>query len=327
MSGKNVIFAVANILNVCENTNFSIIKIYKRQDNMSDKPLKFAFFGNEYQARKSAAMQKIVALLSQHGAQIYIDRPFYEFLTDGQHLDIDVAGVFDNDDFNADFAVSMGGDGTLLRTASRVGHKHIPVFGVNVGRLGFLADVNPTEMERAIATIYSGDYTVNEHSVLQIEVEGKTIRTVPYAINDVAVLKRDTASMISVRASVNGEYLMTYQADGLIVTTPMGSTAYSLSNGGPIIAPNADILCLTPVAPHSLNVRPIALSDDSVISLKVESRSHNFLVAIDGRSESFPEGTLITIRKADYRIRIVRFSGRSYFATLREKMTWGVDHR
>lgn len=294
---------------------------------MSDKPLKFAFFGNEYQAKKSTAMQKILALLSQRGAQIYIDRPFYEFLTKGQHLDMNVAGIFDDDDFTADFAVSMGGDGTLLRTASRVGHKGIPVFGVNVGRLGFLADVNPTEMERAIAAIYSRDFTVCEHSVLQIEVEGKPLKTIPYAINDVAVLKRDTASMISVRASVNDEYLMTYQADGLIVTTPMGSTAYSLSNGGPIITPNADILCLTPVAPHSLNVRPIALNDDSVITLKVESRSHNFLVAIDGRSESLPEGTLITIRKADYKIKIVRFSGRSYFATLREKMTWGLDHR
>ena len=294
---------------------------------MSDKPLKFAFFGNEYQAKKSTAMQKILALLSQRGAQIYIDRPFYEFLTKGQHLDMNVAGIFDDDDFTADFAVSMGGDGTLLRTASRVGHKGIPVFGVNVGRLGFLADVNPTEMERAIAAIYSRDFTVCEHSVLQIEVEGKPLKTIPYAINDVAVLKRDTASMISVRASVNDEYLMTYQADGLIVTTPMGSTAYSLSNGGPIISPNADILCLTPVAPHSLNVRPIALNDDSVITLKVESRSHNFLVAIDGRSESLPEGTLITIRKADYKIKIVRFSGRSYFATLREKMTWGLDHR
>lgn len=294
---------------------------------MSDKPLEFAFFGNEYQAKKSTAMQKIMALLSQHGARIYIDRPFYEFLTKGQHLDMNVAGIFDDDDFTADFAVSMGGDGTLLRTASRVGHKGIPVFGVNVGRLGFLADVNPTEMERAVAALYSGDYTVYEHSVLKIEVEGKPLKTVPYAINDVAVLKRDTASMISVRACVNDEYLMTYQADGLIVTTPMGSTAYSLSNGGPVIAPNADILCLTPVAPHSLNVRPIALNDDSVITLKVESRSHNFLVAIDGRSESLPEGTLITIRKAGYRIKVVRFSGRSYFSTLREKMTWGLDHR
>ena len=242
-------------------------------------------------------------------------------------LDIDVTDVFDGDDFTADFAVSMGGDGTLLRTASRIGAKNIPIIGVNVGRLGFLADVNPAELEFAVSAIYAGDYKVDAHSVLRIDVDGKELNTVPFAINDVALLKRDTASMISVRASVDGEYLMTYQADGLIVTTPMGSTAYSLSNGGPIIAPGAGILCLTPVAPHSLNVRPIVVTDDSVITLNVESRSHTFLVAVDGRSVSLPEGTLITISKAKHSVKVVRYSGRSYFSTLREKMMWGLDQR
>ena len=294
---------------------------------MSDKPLEFAFFGNEYQAKKSTAMQKIMALLSQHGARIYIDRPFYEFLTKGQHLDMNVAGIFDDDDFTADFAVSMGGDGTLLRTASRVGHKGIPVFGVNVGRLGFLADVNPTEMERAVAAIYSGDFTVNEHSVLQIEVEGKPLKTIPYAINDVAVLKRDTASMISVRACVNDEYLMTYQADGLIIGTPTGSTAYSLSVGGPIIVPQSDTISLTPVAPHSLNMRPMVLCDNSEISLRVESRSHSFLISLDGRSQSYPDNIHLRIRKAPYSIRVVTRQGHSFFSTLRKKMMWGADSR
>jgi NAD+ kinase len=141
------------------------------------------------------------------------------------------------------------------------------------------------------------------------------------------VLKRDTASKIAIRTSVNGEYVITYQADGLIVTTPMGSTAYSLSNGGPIITPETDIICLTPVAPHSLNVRPIVVPDNSVVTLKVESRSHNFLIAVDGRSESLPEGTLITIRKADYTAKVVRFCDHRYFSTLREKMMWGADQR
>lgn len=294
---------------------------------MPDKSLRFAFFGNEYQAKKSATMQKMVVLLRQRGAQICIDRPYYVFLTKVLHLDIDVTDVFDGDDFTADFAVSMGGDGTLLRTASRIGAKNIPIIGVNVGRLGFLADVNPAELEFAVSAIYAGDYKVDAHSVLRIDVDGKELNTVPFAINDVALLKRDTASMISVRASVDGEYLMTYQADGLIVTTPMGSTAYSLSNGGPIIAPGAGILCLTPVAPHSLNVRPIVVTDDSVITLDVESRSHTFLVAVDGRSVSLPEGTLITISKAQHTVKVVRYSGRSYFSTLREKMMWGLDQR
>lgn len=294
---------------------------------MPDKSLRFAFFGNEYQAKKSATMQKMVELLRQHGAQICIDRPYYVFLTKVLHLDIDMTDVFDGDDFTADFAVSMGGDGTLLRTASRIGAKNIPIIGINVGRLGFLADVNPAELEFAVSAIYAGDYKVDAHSVLSIDVDGKELNTVPFAINDVALLKRDTASMISVRASVDGEYLMTYQADGLIVTTPMGSTAYSLSNGGPIIAPGAAILCLTPVAPHSLNVRPIVVTDDSVITLNVESRSHTFLVAVDGRSVSLPEGTLITISKAKHSVKVVRYSGRSYFSTLREKMMWGLDQR
>ena len=294
---------------------------------MPDKSLRFAFFGNEYQAKKSATMQKMVELLRQHGAQICIDRPYYVFLTKVLHLDIDMTDVFDGDDFTADFAVSMGGDGTLLRTASRIGAKNIPIIGINVGRLGFLADVNPAELEFAVSAIYAGDYKVDAHSVSRIDVDGKELNTVPFAINDVALLKRDTASMISVRASVDGEYLMTYQADGLIVTTPMGSTAYSLSNGGPIIAPGAGILCLTPVAPHSLNVRPIVVTDDSVITLNVESRSHTFLVAVDGRSVSLPEGTLITISKAKHSVKVVRYSGRSYFSTLREKMMWGLDQR
>lgn len=294
---------------------------------MSDKTLRFAIFGNEYQAKKSAAIQKILALLQQNGAMIYMDAPFYEFLTKGQHLSISVSEVFDDDDFDADFAISMGGDGTLLRTASRIGDKNIPIIGVNMGRLGFLADVNPVAIERAISHIYKGKYTVREHSVIEIGVDNNQKIKCPFALNDIAVLKRDSASMISIHASVNGEYIMTYQADGLIVTTPTGSTAYSLSNGGPIMSPGTNTLCLTPVAPHSLNVRPIVVPDDAVVSLKVESRSHNFLVAVDGRSTSLPEGTVITIAKADYNVKVVAFDERHYFATLREKMMWGLDQR
>lgn len=174
---------------------------------------------------------------------------------------------------------------------------------------------------------------MHRHTVIAISTKGtdsttsETVFAEPFALNDIAVLKRDHASMISIRASINGEYLMTYQADGLIVTTPTGSTAYSLSNGGPIIAPATGTLCLTPVAPHSLNVRPIVVPDSSVITLKVESRSHSFLAAVDGRSTSLGDGTVVTIRKAPYETLIIRFSGRKYFSVLREKMAWGVDQR
>lgn len=290
--------------------------------------LRFAFFGNEYQAKKSQAVYKIIAFLQQRKAEILMDKPFYEFITQGQRLDISVTRVFEGDDFEADFAVSMGGDGTLLETAARVGAKGIPIIGVNIGRLGFLAAVNPSEIENAFGAVYGGDYIVKEHTVIKLETEGGgEVMTSPYALNDIALLKRDNASMISIRTSINDEYLMTYQADGIIVTTPTGSTAYSLSNGGPVIAPDTGTLCLTAVAPHSLTVRPIVLPDNCVITMKVESRSHNFLAAVDGRSVSLDDGTVVRISKAAYAARIVRFSDMRYFTTLREKMMWGLDQR
>lgn len=290
--------------------------------------MRFAFFGNEYQAKKSQAVYKIIAFLQQRKAEILMDKPFYEFITQGQRLDISVTRVFEGDDFEADFAVSMGGDGTLLETAARVGAKGIPIIGVNIGRLGFLAAVNPSEIENAFGAVYGGDYIVKEHTVIKLETEGGgEVMTSPYALNDIALLKRDNASMISIRTSINDEYLMTYQADGIIVTTPTGSTAYSLSNGGPVIAPGTETLCLTAVAPHSLTVRPIVLPDNCVITMKVESRSHNFLAAVDGRSVSLDDGTVVRISKAAYAARIVRFSDMRYFTTLREKMMWGLDQR
>ena len=289
---------------------------------------RFAIFGNVYQRKKSQAIFKLIAILQRNDAEIYVDRPFYEFITEGQHMDVKVDGIFDGDDFDVDYAISMGGDGTLLKTAARVHSKDTPIIGVNIGRLGFLADVAPSEIEMAISDIYAGNYRVDEHSVIKIETSGEEkLESGPFALNDIAILKRDNASMISIRASVNGEYVTTYQADGLIVTTPTGSTAYNLSNGGPIIAPGTGTLCLTAVAPHSLNIRPIVVPDNSVISLKVESRSHSVLVAVDGKSTSLSDGTEVRISKAKHTVRIIRFSDRKYYSTLREKMMWGLDQR
>ena len=289
---------------------------------------RFAIFGNVYQRKKSQAVFKLIAILQRYDAEIYVDRPFYEFITEGQHMDVKVDGIFDGDDFDVDYAISMGGDGTLLKTAARVHSKDTPIIGVNIGRLGFLADVAPSEIEMAISDIYAGNYRVDEHSVIKIETSGEEkLESGPFALNDIAILKRDNASMISIRASVNGEYVTTYQADGLIVTTPTGSTAYNLSNGGPIIAPGTGTLCLTAVAPHSLNIRPIVVPDTSVISLKVESRSHSVLVAVDGKSTSIHDGTEVRISKAKHTVRIIRFADRKYYSTLREKMMWGLDQR
>lgn len=294
---------------------------------MTRQPLKFAIFGNEYQTRKSTSIEKILDYLAQKGAEIYVENAYYEFLTRSQHIDVKAAGVFEDYNFDVDYVISMGGDGTFLKAASRVGAKGTPIIGVNMGRLGFLADVLPGEVEAALDSLYAGECQIEEHVVIQVEAEGGVLAGNPFALNDIAVLKRDDASMISIRTQVDGEFLVNYQADGLIVTTSTGSTAYNLSNGGPIIIPQSSSLCLTPVAPHSLNIRPVVINDTAEITLDVESRSHNYLVAIDGRSERMTEGTRLVIRKAAHTIKIVKQRNQRYFSTLREKLMWGADQR
>jgi len=294
---------------------------------MAGHKLRFAIFGNIYQAKKSAGIHSILSCLSHHGADIYIESKFYEFLSDSGVPGMEAAKVFSGDDFSADFVISMGGDGTLLKSAEHVADKNIPIIGVNMGRLGFLAGIGPGGIEEALGDICCGRYDTDGHTVIQVTADGRPLCGRGCAINDISILKRDNASMITVRASINGEHTVTYRADGLIVTTPTGSTAYSLSNGGPIIVPGTGILCLTPVAPHSLNIRPLVIPDDAVVTLKVESRSHNFLIAADGRSSDCPDNVQLEIRKAPYTIKTVRRAGHSYISTLREKMMWGADTR
>ena len=294
---------------------------------MAEQHLKFAIFGNEYQAKKSVSIETILAFLEKKKAEIYVENAYYDFLVRDLHLDVKVAGVFEDYNFDVDYVISMGGDGTFLKAASRVGAKGTPIIGVNMGRLGFLADVLPGEVEAALDSLYAGECQIEEHVVIQVEAEGGVLAGNPFALNDIAVLKRDDASMISIRTQVDGEFLVNYQADGLIVTTSTGSTAYNLSNGGPIIIPQSSSLCLTPVAPHSLNIRPVVINDTAEITLDVESRSHNYLVAIDGRSERMTEGTRLVIRKAVHTIKIVKQRNQRYFSTLREKLMWGADQR
>jgi NAD+ kinase len=333
-----------------------------------EQKLRFALFGNEYQTKKSASAAQLLGCLQQHEAEVFVERTFYDFLRQMHGGEPVVAAlcdsmhVFDVLDFPVDYAISMGGDGTLLKTASHVGATGIPIIGVNTGRLGFLADFLPNEIEQALDELYAGKCRVEEHAAIKLslgdeqefKVQGSmslrdgskgsngsmSLRDgskglsgsngsigYPYALNDIAVLKRDNASMITIHARINGDELVTYQADGLVVSTPTGSTAYNLSNGGPIMAPLTGILCLTPVAPHSLNIRPIVINDDSVIELTVESRTHNYLVAVDGRSATLDESIPLVISKAPYTVRIVKRASQHYFATLREKMMWGMDAR
>ena len=290
-------------------------------------PKKFALFGNTYQAKKSAHVLRLLSVLEKHQAEVSIQKEFYQFLIKDQKMDIRAAGVFDGNDFEADMVLSMGGDGTFLKAASYVGNKNIPILGINTGRLGFLADVSPEEIEETFEDIYKNSYKTEDRSVLQAFSQGQPLKGYPFGLNEIAILKRDSSSMITIHTSINGAYLTTYQADGLVIATPTGSTAYSLSIGGPVIVPHSNTIAITPVAPHSLNVRPIVINDDWEITLDVESRSHNFLVAIDGRSETCREGTRLTIRKADYNIKVVKRTNHVFFHTLRDKMMWGADGR
>ena len=293
---------------------------------MTARTLKFAIFGNTYQAKKSVAVENIIRCLNNYGAYISIDSEYYHFLVEEYKIKLDVNRVFRDNDFDADFVISMGGDGTFLKAVSRVGDKSIPIIGVNMGRLGFLADVCPNDFRYCLETLYSGDYTVESRTLMEVVADADFLGS-KYALNDVAILKRDNASMITIPTSINGNYITTYEADGLIVSTPTGSTAYSLSNGGPIIVPGTKVFSLTAVAPHSLNVRPMVIADNSELTFQVECRSSHFLLAIDGRSETLPDGSSFSIRRAPFSVKIVKRPGKRYFDTLREKMMWGADPR
>lgn len=292
-----------------------------------DRKLRFALFGNVYQERKAAAVQKFLAVAEAHGAEVVMTEQFYAFLKDGLQIEVPPCGLITDDDFTADYAVCMGGDGTFLDVASRVGGKEIPIIGFNTGRLGFLASFSPERIEETMADVYAGNYDVEAHSVIELSCDDVPLEGCPFALNEIAVLKHDISSMITIHTDVNGEHLTTYQADGLIVGTPTGSTAYALSVGGPVIVPQSDTICLTPVAPHSLNMRPIVLQDNSEITLRVESRSGNFLISLDGRSRSYPDNVRLHVRKAPHVVNVVKRPGQSFFSTLRKKMMWGADRR
>ena len=294
---------------------------------MAEKKLSFAIFGNTSKALDTPQIVDILDYLVGCEADIYIEQNFYHTLLKELKKDFSIAAVFERGNFDVDYVISLGGDGTFLKAASRVGAKQIPIIGVNMGRLGFLANVTSEEVKGVLDSVFEGKYEIEERAVIQLEADGAVLENCPFALNDIAILKRDNAAMISIKASVNGEYLVTYLADGLVISTPTGSTAYSLSVGGPIIVPQSGILSMTPVAPHSLNIRPIVINDEAEIKLEVQSRSHNFRAAVDGRSEKLSEGVTLTVKKAPYKVCIVKAYGQRFFSTLREKLMWGADTR
>ena len=294
---------------------------------MSKTNKTFAIFGNKFQVGKSAYIKQVLHSIAAIGCKIVIEQDFADFLLKNAGINPIRFDQAPHADINADFAISIGGDGTFLNTAQLVGNRDIPIIGINTGRLGFISDILPQDADTFFNDINEGNYKIEERSLLMAETDGDSIGSSPYALNEIAILKHDNSSMISISTSVDGNYLATYLADGLIISTPTGSTGYSLSVGGPIISPDSKSVVLSPIAAHSLAVRPIILNDNVKIKLQVHSRSHNYLLAIDGRSESLYEGTSVTIQTAPYRIKIVRRTDHSFFDTLRNKLLWGADKR
>ena len=289
--------------------------------------MRFALFGNTHETGKSVHAEQLLRILAHYGDEVYASPDYYRFLCSGQDISIHPVGVIN--DYAAqhiDFAISLGGDGTFLKAAHSIGNTGVPIIGINTGRLGFLADVSANEMEKFFAKLHEGHYTVRERSLLELILNDDSTHP-HYALNEITVSKHDSSSMIAVRTTVDGEHLATYMGDGLLIATPTGSTAYSLSAGGPIIYPQADVFVLTAVAPHSLNVRPIVIADDKTLQLTIESRNGSFLVAVDGISSSYPEHTTLTLRKAPYTTRVVKQEGSTVFHTLQKKMMWGTDPR
>lgn len=267
--------------------------------------------------------------LSKRNIAYTLHEDFVTYLEN--ELNITVAGETFASDANItkimDVLISIGGDGTLLDTLSIVRDSGIPVLGINTGRLGFLASTAKDDIENALNELVKGTYTLDKRTVLKLESDKDLFNGIPYALNDFVLHKKDTSSMITVHAYLNGEFLNSYWSDGLIVATPTGSSGYSLSCGGPIIFPRSSSFAITPIAPHNLNVRPIIVSNDNVISFEVEGRSSSFLATLDSRSETIDARTQIAIRKADFTMNLIRLDKENFLQTLRQKLMWGLDQR
>ena len=289
--------------------------------------MKIAVFGNIYRTVLLAHVQLLFEYFKDKDVVLLLDKELYRFVSEDKQCCLDNAEVINDDCFEADLALSIGGDGTFLNTAARIGRKQIPILGINTGRLGFLADVSTDEIVPALDAILAKKYSIQERTLLYVETSDGTSFEYPYALNEVSVLKQDSSSMLSITASVNGEMVHTYHADGLLVATPTGSTAYSMSVGGPLVVPEAENFILSPIASHSLNVRPLIVPDTWVFELEVHSRSQCYLVALDGRSKVLELETKLKIRKADFTVKVIKQLNHTFFDTLKNKLMWGVDKR
>ncbi|NLI71554.1 MAG: NAD kinase [Bacteroidales bacterium] len=291
------------------------------------KTVRIALFGNLRCTDMKDQLLELINFFQGKNIIVLLEEYMQEYLESQLDGSFDGFELIHDDNFSADLALSVGGDGTFLNTALRVGKKDIPILGINTGRLGFLADIAKNEIILALQDIFENKYSIEKRSVLKVQALDGTRLDSPYALNDIAISKQDSNSMIQVKAFTSGEIINTYEADGLIVSTPTGSTAYSMSAGGPIVVPQAQSFVITPVASHTLNVRPLIVPDDWIIELEVKSRSNSFLIAIDGRSKVLDHSTRLRVKKADYCIQVLKPLNHTFFETLRNKLLWGVDVR
>lgn len=291
--------------------------------------MKFALFGQYYQNSSETIVSKVFQFLTKNNCKVVIEANFYQSI---QHLLSQDSEVFTHHtelDNTITAMISIGGDGTILRAVTYVRNKNIPIAGINTGRLGFLATVQLENIEKLLAKVIKGDYAISKRSLLSLRCEPKNpdLADLSFALNEVSVSRKDTTSMITIETHLNGAYLTSYWADGLIIATPTGSTGYSLSCGGPILTPSVNSLVITPIAPHNLNARPLVITDDTEIAMKISGREEEFLVSLDSRITSVNNQTTLYVKKSPFYINLIEFKEEDFSKTIRKKLLWGEDRR
>ena len=288
-----------------------------------------AVYARSTKDNHSAYIEQIYTILKNEKVDLIIHEPYYKFLKENYNFTIQINTFTNSEELisKADYLICLGGDGTMLETVAFVKNSGIPILGVNTGRLGFLASVNKDDLAKALQQLLKEKFTLDKRELIEINGCASCFGDVNYALNEFTIHKKDSSAMINIDTYIDDVFLNSYFADGLIVATPTGSTAYSLSCGGPIMMPDSDNFIITPIAPHNLTVRPIVVSNNKKISFKVSGRSDSFNIALDSRSAQIPSNSEIIIKKADFRINLINLEGQHFFTTLRNKMMWGLDRR
>lgn len=296
----------------------------------SPQKIRVAIFGKKFKPDFDRYIYEFFKKLDQVENEKFIHASFHRFLEHQVKFYPKITGEFTSaDDLPADidYFFSIGGDGTFLESVTYIKGRDIPILGINSGRLGFLANVAKEEINSALDLLFAKRYTFEKRALIELKSDASMFPDFNYALNELTVHKKDTASMITVHVYVNGEFLNTYWADGLLISTPTGSTAYSISVGGPIVVPNTHNFLISPIAPHNLTVRPIVVSDDNDIMLQVEGRDLSFMASLDSRSETFDGSMELHVRRAPFTVKMIKLENQSFFKTLRNKLMWGADKR